>query len=127
MDFPSRLKKLRKDKGITQQELANALNRDRSTVGGYESERKEPDFETLCAIAEYFDVSLDYILGRTDIKYPYDPVTDDNIREIIEQLGPQITLQLKDLKDMTHEEKLTLTVLLEGLKSRRNMEEETQE
>lgn len=127
MDFPSRLKKLRKDKGITQQELANALNRDRSTVGGYESERKEPDFETLCAIAEYFDVSLDYILGRTDIKYPYDPVTDDNIRKVIEQLGPQITLQLKDLKDMTHEEKLTLTVLLDGLKARRNMEEETQE
>lgn len=98
------------------------LNKDRSTIAGYESERKEPDFETLNAIAEYFDVSIDYILGRADIKHPYDSTIGDDIKEILDQLGPDITLQLDELKDMTHEEKLTLTVLLEGLKARRNVE-----
>lgn len=68
MNFSDRLKSLRKDLGLTQEELANKLNKTRSTIAGYETERKQPDYETLNKIADYFNVSVDYLLGRTNTK-----------------------------------------------------------
>lgn len=67
-EFAHRLKQLRKDSKLTQEELSNKLSSSRSTIAGYETERKEPDYETLKKIADFFDVSVDYLLGRTDIK-----------------------------------------------------------
>lgn len=63
-DFNKVLKKLRVSEKITQEELAKALNISRSTVGMYEKGDREPDYETLEAIADYFNVSIDYLLGR---------------------------------------------------------------
>jgi len=56
--FSSKLKELRKGRRISQDELARALDVSRSTVGMYEQARREPDFETLEAIADFFNVSL---------------------------------------------------------------------
>ena len=64
--FQTILKELRLSKGITQVELAKQLGISRSTVGMYESGSREPDFETLELIADYFNVDTDYLLGRTD-------------------------------------------------------------
>lgn len=64
--FSERLKKLRMEKGITQKELADRLHISRSTIAGYESLGKEPDGEKLCALADFFGVSVDYLLGGTD-------------------------------------------------------------
>jgi transcriptional regulator with XRE-family HTH domain len=54
------------EKGITQKELADRLHISRSTIAGYESLGKEPDGEKLCALADFFGVSVDYLLGVTD-------------------------------------------------------------
>ena len=59
------LKSLRKSSGLTQDELANKLDVSRSTIGMYESGAREPDYETLEAIADFFNVDTDYLLGRT--------------------------------------------------------------
>lgn len=64
--FSQRLISLRKERGLTQEDLAKIINKKRSTVGGYEVEGKEPDLEMICFLAEYFDVSTDYILGYSD-------------------------------------------------------------
>lgn len=64
--FSERLKRLRMEKGITQKELADQLHISRSTIAGYESLGKEPDGEKLCALADFFGVSVDYLLGGTD-------------------------------------------------------------
>lgn len=61
--FSSRLIALRKERGLTQAELAQRVHLQRSTLSGYETEGKEPNFETLCALADYFDVTTDYLLG----------------------------------------------------------------
>ena len=61
--FSNRLIALRKERGLTQAELAKATHLQRSTLSGYETEGKEPNFETLCALAEYFNVTTDYLLG----------------------------------------------------------------
>ena len=65
-NFQSVLKSLRTSFGLTQEELANRLKVSRSTIGMYESGAREPDYETLEAIADYFNVDIDYLLGRTD-------------------------------------------------------------
>lgn len=71
--FSERLKKLRMEKGITQKELADRLHISRSTIAGYESLGKEPDGEKLCALADFFGVSVDYLLGGTDSREPISP------------------------------------------------------
>ena len=66
MDF--RLKELRKEKKISQLKLAFDLNMNQNTISRYENGEREADYETLIKFADYFDVSLDYLLGRSDIK-----------------------------------------------------------
>lgn len=61
-----RLKELRKMRKISQLKLALDLNMNQNTVSRYENLEREADYETLIKIADYFDVSLDYLLGRTD-------------------------------------------------------------
>lgn len=64
--FNTRIKQLREDKGLTQEELAKALGIARPTLASWEIGRREPDFETTTKIADFFGVSVDYLLGRTD-------------------------------------------------------------
>ena len=52
---------------ISQLKLALDLNMNQNTVSRYENMEREADYETLIKIADYFNVSLDYLLGRTDI------------------------------------------------------------
>lgn len=63
--FQNILKSLRNTQGLTQEELAKQLKISRSTIGMYENGAREPDFETLELIADYFNVDIDYLLGRT--------------------------------------------------------------
>ena len=64
MNFSEKLKKLRKSKKITQEELAKIINVERSSIGKYESSTTIPSNETLIKIANYFNVSTDYLLGN---------------------------------------------------------------
>ncbi len=74
-NFGSILKNLRTSRGITQGELAAMLDVSRSTVGMYETGGREPDFETMEAIADIFNVDMDYLMGRTQVerKHPITP------------------------------------------------------
>ena len=65
-DFQNVFKQLRLASGYTQQEMAEKLGISRSTIGMYETGAREPDFETLEAIADFFNVDIDYLLGRTN-------------------------------------------------------------
>ena len=65
-DFQTVFKKLRLSSGYTQAELADILGISRSRIGMYETGAREPDFETLEIIADFFHVDTDYLLGRTD-------------------------------------------------------------
>ena len=60
----TKLQKLRIEKGLSQDALAEILNIDRTTLAGYETGRREPCLMMLCTIADYFNVSVDYLLGR---------------------------------------------------------------
>ena len=61
-----RLKELRKTRKISQLKLALDLNMNQNSISRYENGEREADYQTLIRFADYFDVSLDYLLGRTD-------------------------------------------------------------
>jgi len=58
------LKELRKQNNKTQEDMAKLLNTNQVTYGRYELETSEPTLETLIKLADYYDVSLDYLVGR---------------------------------------------------------------
>ena len=61
-----RLKELRKKKGLSQLRLATELNTTQNTISRYETGEREPGIDELIKIADYFNVSVDYLLERTD-------------------------------------------------------------
>jgi transcriptional regulator with XRE-family HTH domain len=71
-----RITALRTAKGLTQQAVATGISISRATYAHYEIDRREPDNKTLIKIANFFDVSTDYLLGVTDLPKPY--VLDKN-------------------------------------------------
>lgn len=68
--FASRLKKLREAAGLTQTELGNRLGCSRGSISYYEQELRTPDIVTLNKACDFFGVSADYLLGRTNLRSP---------------------------------------------------------
>ena len=97
MNAGQRIKDLRKEKHITQTDLAKGIHVTQQTVTAWESGRAIPNAATLDSLANYFSVSADYLLGRTDeknsdkdlsknqklIAYSIDPDTSDEERDAI--------------------------------------------
>ena len=89
-----KLKELRKNKNLTQEEASKKLNITLSTLKQYETNRTEPDIETLKKIADFFDVSLDFLCSRPR---PYDlPSTATNNQK----QAINIILQLNDINSL---------------------------
>ena len=65
-DFRNVFKQLRLSSGLTQLDIANKLGISKSTVSMYENGNREPDFDILERIADFFNVDTDYLLGRTN-------------------------------------------------------------
>ena len=67
--FGERLKELREERDMTQEELSNFLNVTRQSISGYETGSNEPILENLVKISKIFNVSIDYLLGLTKDRY----------------------------------------------------------
>lgn len=83
--FPETLKNLRKERGLTQEALAKALSVGQfkispSAVGMWEQGRREPDFDTIDLIADFFNVDIDFLLGKTD-KTTYIPNPNKTVKK----------------------------------------------
>ncbi len=104
MNFSQRLKLLRNVNKTTQEDLAKYLGVGRATVAGYETKGTQPSFETLFKIADYFSVSIDYLLGRTEIKEPADNIIKKSELEIVNKI-----------RDLSSESKNELIIYLEFL------------
>lgn len=66
----NRLKLLREEKGLIQKDIATLLNVSIPAVNQYESGKRDMSTETVVKLAEYFDVTTDYLLGKSDIRNP---------------------------------------------------------
>lgn len=67
-DFSSRVKALRKERGLKQAEMAEILGIKERSYQCYEYRERYPDFPGLIALADFFNVSLDYLVGRSDVR-----------------------------------------------------------
>ena len=99
-----RLKLLRKETPYTQAEMADKIGVARTTYAMYEQGKREPDNNTLDKIATYFNVSVDYLLGRTNIKYQFNE--NHQYKDFDDFLNDPVLLDFlqTDLKDATPEE-----------------------
>lgn len=64
--FASRLKELRTTRGLTMEALAKEIHGTKAAIGNFENANKKPSLDALIALADYFDVSLDFLTGRND-------------------------------------------------------------
>jgi transcriptional regulator with XRE-family HTH domain len=92
--FGDRLRELRQQKNLTQEEAAKFLNISRGTYAHYEINKRQPDFRTLEKLADFFGVSTDYLLGRVDVTTPLpyllrDPSTNISSYEGYQDLSPK--------------------------------------
>ena len=80
-----RIKELRQEKGVSLRELAKYCDVSKSALGMYENGARCPKYETLEAIADFFNVDIQYLMGKSDIKRPISYVMKDGVLvEIIE-------------------------------------------
>lgn len=100
-DFPNVLKTLRLRDNLTQEDLSKLLLISKSAISMYENGNREPDFETLEKIADFFNVDMNYLLGRTNRtthivtnKKQYEPNYDD-IQSLIARNGKKLTIEQK--------------------------------
>lgn len=90
--FGDRLKQLRKESGLTQLDLSKKIGIVRSAISNYETNRTMPDPTTLNELAQLFDVSTDYLLGRVDSYSKHNAVSNND------SFSPNLTS--KDEKDI---------------------------
>lgn len=81
-----RLRELRTEKDLEQKELANILQVHKGTISNWENNKRNPDNEMLTKISNFFDVSIDYLLGKTNNRNEIniDPIYGEKLKEILE-------------------------------------------
>lgn len=98
MNYGNRIAELREKLGWTQEELASTVGITRAALSHYEKNRRKPDFETLTLLADRFDVSIDYLIGRTKQEKM---TVDSDVREFVDGL---------ELSDQDLLERFNLTI-----------------
>lgn len=79
MSFPYRLKQLRKEHKWTQEELGAKLNLTKVSISGYENGNRTPDMDTLIKISNVFNVSIDYLVGKSDVRSVDSPIISGQV------------------------------------------------
>ncbi|GFN37210.1 helix-turn-helix domain-containing protein [Tepidimicrobium xylanilyticum] len=108
-----RIKELRQERNLTQEEFGNIFGIVKSTVSLYESGKSTPDDELKKKIAKYFNVSLDYLMGVSDVRNPYKETSEN---KIIKDDGYELTPEEKELLETITSDP-ELSVLFHDLKS----------
>lgn len=87
-NFHNIFKELRIESGLTQQEMADKLHISRSSIGMYETGEREPNFELLEVIADYFNVDMNYLLGKKESSecIPHGYYLNEDAREMAQFL-----------------------------------------
>lgn len=103
MKYGRNLKKLRNNAGLSQQELADQLNINRETYARYETSSSEADYDTLQRLADYFSVSIDFLLrGDKILKNRNNTlmIMNEELKEWYLKMGEASEEDLKNLKDL---------------------------
>lgn len=111
--FGERLKQLRVNRNLTQDEFGSLFRLAPSTIGTYERGLREPTYETLVKMSDYFNVSTDYLLGKNEDPFTLDEYKKVNATEISDFLKQQEILF--NGKTLTKEEKQRILDILTAI------------
>lgn len=103
--FGKRLKNLRENAGFTQEQLGKKLNVVKSNISMYENGTRIPNADILEQLSKIFDVSIDYLLGKTDVK-KYDNPYEDELEKVL----------FSKAKELTDEEKKAVLGVINAIK-----------
>lgn len=109
----NRIKELRNEKGLLQADVANYIGKSERMVGFYEKGERDPNTDTLIKLSELFDVSIDYILGKSSIK---------NSKKI--KLDDIDIAFASGIKGLNKENQETLKNIMEGLLAKQELEDD---
>lgn len=84
------IKELRDEKDIKQKDLATYLGVSPSTIGMYEQNRRTPDSEMILKLSDFFNVSTDYLLGKSNIRNPEQNSNKVNMRKEVETIAAHL-------------------------------------
>jgi len=111
VSFGERLRESRESKGLNQPEIAKILSVAKQTISNWENDNRFPDKDMLVKLADFFNVTIDYLIGRTDIK------TALVVNEKVNGNDIQLEVNSKEYPNgMTHEEVLKVLEAYEKLK-----------
>lgn len=96
MEFKDRLRALRQENKMTQSKLAEKLDYGYTAIANYESGKNQPSISILIQISKIFGVSLDYLLGVSNIRYPYPTDNDPSFLLEIQKYYPILSTQSKE-------------------------------
>lgn len=116
MEFKDRLIQLRKEKHLNQEEFAKKIGYTRTAISAWEVGRNEPSNADTIKIADFFEVSLDYLLGKSDIRNPKEIKIDD--------IDIAFASGIKGLND---ENKAVAKSIIDSLLAKQKMEEDKKE
>lgn len=117
MDFRERLKELRKVRGISQAALAERLGMSKSTIGMYETGDISPSLEVLNALADYFNVDIDYLLGKEiGSTYYLDPEVAQMAQELFAR--PELRVLFDASKNATKEDIEAVASILDKMSNK---------
>jgi len=105
MSFGKRLQKARKDKNLSQEDIAKHLNTKSPVIGRYERDEMKPSIDTASKISDLLDVSLDFLMGKTDI-----------------QVDKNIFKRILELSKLSEEEKGHLYAVLDAFIAKRKIQ-----
>ncbi|MDM5333401.1 helix-turn-helix transcriptional regulator [Ureibacillus composti] len=116
----NRIKYLREKNNISQIEFAKKIGVSNAVLSRYESGDRKPDYDTLDLIANYFEVSTDYLLGRTDTLEPSTKPQDDEAEFQAFINDPELQVWYKELPKSDEEELRKLRTIWEMIKNEKS-------
>ncbi len=118
LDFKCRLKQLRDEHQLTQSELGKILNISKQSISSYENGGSFPPPDMLGRLIDYFGVTSDYILGRTDIRNPESLTLDEELQQLLND--PDTLVAFKDFKNLSDSDKQEIINFIKFKKQQNN-------
>ena len=107
--FKEIFRDLRKEKNLTQKQLGQVLNVDQSAICAWEKGRNQPDYEMLIRCAEFFDTSVDFLLGKPEARNEH--MSFDEFKKAKDEAGFN-----KDFRSLTDEQKELVKEIIRNFK-----------
>lgn len=115
--FSNRLRELRNTRGLSQQKLADNLKTSKSSVNMYERGDREPGLEMLETIADFFNVDMDYLIGKSNVanKMLYQLIPEPNNPQKSIELSAREEIFVENYRQLTEEGKIKAEIYIEDL------------